>query len=68
MNPCQPETLPRNNIQNLKKDGNRITVTTRGGKHTIDPPRPSMVESVVEKYDDEIVVIGESKNAIEKEI
>ena len=31
VNPCQPCTLPRNTIQNLKNDGHCMTVTTRGG-------------------------------------
>ncbi|KAK4713472.1 hypothetical protein R3W88_019379 [Solanum pinnatisectum] len=44
-----------------------MVVTTREGKQTIDPPMPSEVEIVVEKDDDEIEVIGESKNATEKE-
>ncbi|KAK4729927.1 hypothetical protein R3W88_022915 [Solanum pinnatisectum] len=43
-----------------------MTVTTRGGKQTIDPPMPSEVEILVVK-DDEIEITGESKNAIEKE-
>ncbi|KAK4727058.1 hypothetical protein R3W88_031975 [Solanum pinnatisectum] len=67
VNPRQPGTLPRNTIQNPKNDGHCITVTTRGGKQTIDPPMPSEVEILVDKDDEEIEVTGESKNAIEKD-
>ncbi|XP_049348181.1 uncharacterized protein LOC125812747 [Solanum verrucosum] len=45
-----------------------MEVTTREGKQTIDPPMPSEVEIVVERYEDEIKVSGESKNATEKEV
>ncbi|XP_049348532.1 uncharacterized protein LOC125813084 [Solanum verrucosum] len=38
-----------------------MAVTTRGGKQTIDPPMSSKVETVEEKDDDEIEVVGESK-------
>uniref|UniRef100_M1E0X9 Integrase core domain containing protein n=1 Tax=Solanum tuberosum TaxID=4113 RepID=M1E0X9_SOLTU len=56
-----------NTIQNLKNDGHCMSITTRGGKQTIDPPMPSDVEKVVETYGDEIEVTEETKNAIEKE-
>ncbi|KAK4709722.1 hypothetical protein R3W88_004235 [Solanum pinnatisectum] len=58
MNTCQPGTLPSNTIQNPKNDGHCMAIMTREGMQTIE---------VVEKGDDEIEVIGESKNAIEKE-
>ncbi|XP_049357125.1 uncharacterized protein LOC125821804 [Solanum verrucosum] len=63
----QPGTHPSNTIQNPKNDWHYMAVTTRGGKHTIEPPMPSEVEIVVQKDDDEIEVTGESKNATEKE-
>uniref|UniRef100_M1DGD9 Integrase core domain containing protein n=1 Tax=Solanum tuberosum TaxID=4113 RepID=M1DGD9_SOLTU len=67
VNPRQPGTLPSNTIQNSKNDGHCMAVITQRGKKTIDQPMPSEVEIVVEKDDDEIEVIGESKNATEKE-
>ena len=54
MNPRQTDTLPRNTIQNPKIDGHCMTVTTRGGKQTIDQPMPSVVEDEMRK-DEEIV-------------
>ncbi|XP_069145401.1 uncharacterized protein [Solanum lycopersicum] len=44
VNPHQPGTLPRNTMHNLKNDGHSMSVTTRGGKQTVDPPMPSGVE------------------------
>ncbi|XP_049406266.1 uncharacterized protein LOC125869909 [Solanum stenotomum] len=64
--PRQPGTLPSNTIQ--KKDGYCMTVTTRGGKQTIDPPMPSRVEVKVSKDDEVIEVNGEPENATEKEV
>uniref|UniRef100_M1DKZ8 Integrase core domain containing protein n=1 Tax=Solanum tuberosum TaxID=4113 RepID=M1DKZ8_SOLTU len=68
VNPHQPGTLPRNTIQNSKNDGHCMAVSTRGGKHTIDPLMLSVVEIVLERDDDEIDVTGESKNSIEMEV
>ncbi|XP_049368331.1 uncharacterized protein LOC125833225 [Solanum verrucosum] len=56
-----------NTIQNPKNDGHCMTVTTRGGKQTIDPPMPSGVEVEASQNDDVIEVNGESENATEKE-
>uniref|UniRef100_M1D8H6 Integrase core domain containing protein n=1 Tax=Solanum tuberosum TaxID=4113 RepID=M1D8H6_SOLTU len=67
VNPHQPGTLPSNTIQNPKNDGHYMAVTTRGGKQIIDPHMSSEVEIVGQKDDGEIEVIGESKNATEKE-
>ncbi|KAK4706614.1 hypothetical protein R3W88_033826 [Solanum pinnatisectum] len=58
-----PGLLHSNTIQNLKNDGHCMAVTTRGDKHTIDPPMLSKVE----RDDDEIEITVESKNSIEKE-
>lgn len=60
MNPCQPGTLSRNNIQNLKNDGHCIAITTRGGKQNIDPPKSSKVEVDISKDDYAIEVTRES--------
>ena len=51
--PRQAGTLPSNTVQNLKNDGNFIVVTTRGGKHTMDPPMPSGIEHE-KKEDNEV--------------
>ena len=44
VNPHQLDTLPSNAIQNLKNDGHCMTVITRWGKQTIDPPIPYGVD------------------------
>uniref|UniRef100_M1DEJ1 Integrase core domain containing protein n=1 Tax=Solanum tuberosum TaxID=4113 RepID=M1DEJ1_SOLTU len=67
VNPRQPGTLPSNTIQNPKNDYHFRAVTTRRGKHTIDPLMPSKIEIVVEKNADEIEVTGKLKNSTEKE-
>ncbi|KAK4706944.1 hypothetical protein R3W88_033505 [Solanum pinnatisectum] len=67
VNPRHPDTLLSNTIQNLKNNRHCMTVTTRGGKQTIDHPMPSEVEIMVERDDDEIEVTRESMNATEKE-
>uniref|UniRef100_M1DDB4 Integrase core domain containing protein n=1 Tax=Solanum tuberosum TaxID=4113 RepID=M1DDB4_SOLTU len=67
VNPHQPGTLPRNTIQNPKNHGHCMEVTTRGGKQTIDPPIPSMVDVEIRKEDDVVEAREESENAIEKE-
>ena len=54
VNTRQPGTLPSNTVQNLKNDVHCMTITTRGGKQTIDPPMPSNEEKV-RKDDDKVV-------------
>ncbi|KAK4726756.1 hypothetical protein R3W88_031673 [Solanum pinnatisectum] len=61
VNPRQLGTLPSNTIQNPKNDGHCMTVTTRGGKQTIDPPMPFGVEIKTSKYNDMVEVSGESE-------
>ena len=56
VNTRQPGTLPSNTIQNPKNDAHCMTITTRGGKKTIDPPMPSNEENV--RKDDDKVVKG----------
>ena len=46
VNTRQPGTLPSNTVQNLKNDAHCMTIATRGGKQTIDPPMPSTEENV----------------------
>ena len=41
VNTRQSGTLPSNTVQNPKNDAHCMTITTRGGKQTIDPPMPS---------------------------
>ena len=59
VNPRQPDTLPSNTIQNYKNDGHCMTVTTRGGKQTIDPPVPSVVENEMRKDEEVVETSGE---------
>ena len=59
MNTQQPSTLPSNSVQNPKNDGHCMTITTRGGKQTIDRPMPSNEEKV--RKDDDKVVKGSGK-------
>ena len=54
VNTRQPGTPPSNTVQNLKNDAHCMTITTRGGKQTIDPPMPSN-EVKVRKDDDKVV-------------
>ena len=61
MNTRQPGTLPSIAVQNPKNDAHCMTITTRGGKQTIDPPMPSNEENV-RKDDDKVV-----KGSVEEE-
>ena len=54
VNTRQPGTLPSNTFQNPKNDARYITITTRGGKQTIDPPMLS-TEEYVRKGNDNVV-------------
>ena len=51
VNTRQPDTLPSNTVEYLKKDGHCMTITTRGGKQTIDPPMPSNENEVTKDSD-----------------
>uniref|UniRef100_M1DZG5 Integrase core domain containing protein n=1 Tax=Solanum tuberosum TaxID=4113 RepID=M1DZG5_SOLTU len=66
VNPRQPGTLLSNTIQNPKNYGHCMAVTTRGGKQTIDPHMPSVVDVEIRKEDDVVEVREESENATEK--
>ena len=57
VNTRQPGNLPSSTIQNPKNDGHCMTITTRGGKQTIDPPMPSNEEKVL-KYNDKVVEVS----------
>ncbi|TMW83147.1 hypothetical protein EJD97_002751, partial [Solanum chilense] len=70
VNTRQPGTLPRNTIQNPKNDVHYMTITTRGGKQTIDPPMPYDEENV-RKDDDKVVkrsVDEEESNGKDSEV
>uniref|UniRef100_M1DQL8 Integrase core domain containing protein n=1 Tax=Solanum tuberosum TaxID=4113 RepID=M1DQL8_SOLTU len=67
VNPCQPGTLPNNTIQNPKNDGHCMIVTTRGGKQTIDPFMPSVVDAEMTKEDDVVEAREEFETATEQE-
>ena len=56
VNTRQPGTIPSNTVQNPKNDGHCITITTRGGNQTIDPPMPSNEEKVTK--DTEVVEVN----------
>ena len=62
----QPGTLPSNTIQNLKNDAHCMTITTRGGKQTIDPPMPSTEENVRKDNDNVVKGSGEAEESMEK--
>ena len=46
VNTRQPGTLPSNTFQNPKNYAYCMTITTQGGKQTIDPCMPSNEENV----------------------
>ena len=56
VNTRQPGTLPSNTIQNPKNDAHCMTITTQGGKQTINPAMPFNEEMV--RKDNEKVVEG----------
>ena len=56
LNIQKPGTLPSNTVPNPKNDEHCMTITTRGGKQTIDPPMSSNEEKV--RKDDDKVVKG----------
>ena len=63
----QPSTLPSNTVQNPKNDAHCMTITTRGGKKTIDPPMPSNEEKL-RKDDDKVVKrSGEAEDSTGKD-
>ncbi|XP_049360748.1 uncharacterized protein LOC125825452 [Solanum verrucosum] len=56
--------------ENVKEMGNDLSgiVMIRGGKQTIDPPMPSEVEKVIEKYEDEVTEILKDDTEKEEEM
>ena len=58
-------TLSINTIQNPKHDGHYMTITTRGGKLTIDPPMTVVLEGDTKKDKD---VVDSSGDLVDKMI
>ena len=67
VNTRQPGTLPSNTVQNPKNDGHCMTITTRGGKQTIDPPMPSNEKNVKKDTDQVVDVDAELEDNTEKD-
>ncbi|TMX03846.1 hypothetical protein EJD97_013572, partial [Solanum chilense] len=68
VNTRQPGTVPSNTVKNLKNDRHCMTITTRGGKQTIDPPLPSGVEKVIRDDDTVVDVSGELEDKTVKDV
>ena len=68
VNTRQPGTLPSNTFQNPKNDVNRMTITTRGGKQTIDPPMPSIEENVRKNNGNVVKGSGEAEESNGKDV
>ena len=67
MNTRQPGILPSNTVQNPKNDAHYMTITTRGGKQTIDPPMPSNEEKVRKDNDNMVEGSGEAEDSTGKD-
>ena len=68
MNTRQPGTLLSNTVQNPKNDGHCMTITTRGGKQTIDTLMPFGVEKVIRDDDTMVEVSGELEDKAVKDV
>ena len=67
VNSRQPGTLPSNTILNPKNNGHCMTVTTRRGKQTINPLRPTMGEDKKRKDEEVVETSGELVDKAVKE-
>ena len=67
VNTWQPGTLPSNTVQNPKNDAHCTTITTRGGKQTIDPSMPSNEEKVKKDNDKVVEGSGEAEDSTGKD-
>ena len=63
VNTRQPGNLLSNTVQNLKNDGHCMTITTRGGKQTSDPPMSSAEENVRKDNDHVVKGSGEAEES-----
>ena len=61
VNTRQPSTLPSNTVQDKKNDAHCMTITTRGGKQTSDPPMSSAEENVRKDNDHVVKGSGEAE-------
>ena len=68
VNTRQPGTLPSNTVQNPKNDAHCMTITTRGGKQTIDPPMPSNEKKVRKDNDKVVEGTGEAEDSTGKDV
>ncbi|XP_069147124.1 uncharacterized protein [Solanum lycopersicum] len=68
VNKQQLGTLPSNSAQNPKNDGDCMTINTRGGKQTIDPPIPSVAEKVIRDEDRMMEVSVELEDKMVKDV
>ena len=66
VNTRQPGTLPSNTIQNPKNDANYMTITTWGGRQSIDPPMPSIEENVRNDNENVVKVVVKQRKVMEK--
>ena len=64
----QPSTLPSNIVQNLKNDRHCTTITTRGGKETIDQPISSNEKKMKKDNYKLVKVNGEVEDNIGKDV
>ena len=67
VNTRQPGTLPGNTVQNPKNDAHCMTITTRGGKKTIDPPMSSNEEKVRKDNNKVVEGSGEAEDSTRKD-
>ena len=68
VNTRKSDTLPRNTFQNPKNDRHCMTITTRGGKQTIDPPMPFNEEKVTKDNDKAVEFSGEVEDNTGKNV
>ena len=68
MNTWKSGTLPSNTVQNPKNDRHYMTITTRGGKQTIDPPMLSKEENVIKDNDKVVLGSGEVEDNTGKDV
>ena len=67
VNKRQPGTLPSNTVQNPNNNAHCMTITTRGGKQTIDPPMSSNEEKVRKDNDKVVEGSGEAEDSTGKD-
>ena len=67
VNTRQPGTLPSNTVQNPKNDAHCMSITTRRGKQTIDPPMSSTKENVRKDNDNVVKGSGEAEERYGKD-